>query len=79
MTREERIRQITEAGKTNKYHKDTIDRLIREYNTATNGKSKVTCIKAFCTECVGYDSPVAENIRNCTDTSCPLYAVRPYR
>jgi hypothetical protein len=31
-------------------------------------------IKAFCSECVGFDQ---SEIENCTATDCPLYAYRP--
>lgn len=49
------------------------------------GRAKA-CVKAMCIRCFGgkknrthQDPPLAESIRNCTDTSCPLHIVRPYQ
>jgi len=49
------------------------------YERAACGRaSPRQAIKAFCQSCVGYEN-VAEEIRQCTDAECPLYAYRPYR
>ncbi|MGA2091851.1 MAG: hypothetical protein ABSH16_00390 [Sedimentisphaerales bacterium] len=45
------------------------------YERAVDGKSLRASINSFCLECVGWQK---EEIRNCSDLACPLYAVRPY-
>lgn len=46
------------------------------YDKAVKGKSLRAAINSFCLECVCWQ---IEEIRNCTDLACPLYAVRPYQ
>jgi hypothetical protein len=46
------------------------------YDKAVGGKSLRASINAFCLECVCWQ---IEEIRNCSDFACPLYAVRPYQ
>lgn len=46
------------------------------YDKAIKGKSLRAAINSFCLECVCWQ---IEEIRNCTDLACPLYAVRPYQ
>ena len=41
-----------------------------------NSKSKAEAIKAFCLQCVGFQS---KRVTNCTALKCPLYQVRPYQ
>ena len=38
--------------------------------------SKAFAIKAFCSECTGYDRAA---VRDCSDTGCPLYNHRPFK
>lgn len=46
------------------------------YDKAVKGKSLRAAINSFCLECVCWQ---IEEIRNCTELACPLYAVRPYQ
>ena len=46
------------------------------YDRAVKGKGLRAAVDAQCLECVYYKS---DEIRNCTDLACPLWAVRPYR
>ena len=46
------------------------------YKKAIGGKSLRASVNSFCLECVCWR---IEEIRNCTDLSCPLFAVRPYQ
>ena len=46
------------------------------YDKATKGQSLRAAINSQCLECVCWQ---IEEIRNCTDLACPLYAVRPYQ
>ncbi len=46
------------------------------YDKAVSGRSLRAAINSFCLECVCWR---IEEIRNCTDLACPLYAVRPYQ
>lgn len=46
------------------------------YDKAVSGKSLRAAINSFCLECVCWQ---IEEIRNCTDLACPLYAARPYQ
>ena len=46
------------------------------YDKAVSGKSLRAAINSFCLECVCFQ---IEEIRNCTDLACPLYAMRPYQ
>ena len=55
------------------------DILKKTYLKAVSGKSRNSAIKAFCQYCFGFDSNYRDDIRNCTDMSCPLYPYRPYR
>ena len=49
------------------------------YLRAMSGKSARSAIKAFCQMCFGWETPVADSIRGCTDKACPLYLYRPFR
>ncbi len=47
------------------------------YLKATRGKaSPRAAIKAFCTECVGWNR---QEVHRCTATACPLWMYRPFR
>lgn len=46
------------------------------YRKAVRGKSLRAAVNAQCLECVGWQRV---EVTNCTDTGCPLYAVRPYQ
>ena len=46
------------------------------YRRAVKGRSLRACVNAFCQECVCWQS---REIRLCTDSACPLWAVRPYQ
>lgn len=46
------------------------------YDKAVSGRSLRASINSFCQECVCFQ---IDEIRNCTDLACPLYAVRPYQ
>jgi len=46
------------------------------YDKAVSGKSLRAAINSFCLECVCWQ---IEEIRQCTDLACSLYAVRPYQ
>lgn len=46
------------------------------YDRAVSGDSLRASINSFCLECVCWQ---IEEIRNCSDLACPLYAVRPYQ
>jgi len=46
------------------------------YDRAIGGKSLRAAINSFCLECVCWQ---IQEIRDCTDLACPLYAVRPYQ
>ena len=46
------------------------------YDKAVSGRSLRAAINSFCLECICWQ---IEEIRNCTDLACPLYAVRPYQ
>jgi hypothetical protein len=46
------------------------------YDRAVKGKGLRAAVDAQCLECVYYKS---DEVRNCTDLACPLWAVRPYR
>jgi hypothetical protein len=48
------------------------------YAKAMKGRSLKSAVKAMCYECFGY-SEVADNIKNCAGTGCPLYPYRPYQ
>lgn len=48
------------------------------YESAMQGKSRKTAVKAFCQECMGWESYQIE-IRGCTAQACPLYEYRPYK
>lgn len=43
------------------------------YEKALYGKGRKAKIRMQCLECCGYDP---SEVRNCTDTGCPLYKVR---
>ena len=46
------------------------------YKSAMKGTSRKSAIHSFCLECTGYEK---EEVRLCTDLSCPLYEFRPYK
>lgn len=46
------------------------------YRRAITGDSLRAAVNAQCLECVGF---LSEEVRNCSDSGCPLYMVRPYR
>lgn len=46
------------------------------YDKAMRGKSMRAATKAFCLECVCWQK---EEVRQCTDSACPLYPYRPYK
>ena len=75
----DRLRQIEFAGKANGSHTKTNTRMQDEYRRAMTGKSRVMAVKAFCSECLGWEKPLAIAIRECSDPACPLYPYRPYR
>ena len=49
-----------------------------EYNSGIKKKSMRRAVNSFCRQCFGWEN-VAENIRQCTAKTCPLYAYRPYQ
>jgi len=51
----------------------------RTYDKSRDGKSKTLCIKAMCQECYRHEPRCKADIRECNDSGCPLYPVRPYR
>ena len=48
----------------------------KTYLRAMQGRSMAAGIKAFCTECVGWDR---NEVVRCTALACPLYPYRPFR
>lgn len=42
-------------------------------------KSLRKSINYMCVQCMGNESGVNNDIRNCTAKNCPLYEVRPYQ
>lgn len=46
------------------------------YEKAVRGRSLRASINSFCLECICFQ---VEEIRNCSDKACPLWAVRPYQ
>lgn len=67
---EERQQQIAER-------RSQIPRAYQQtYDRAVKGKSLRAAINSFCLECVCWQ---IQEIRDCTDLACPLYAVRPYQ
>lgn len=46
------------------------------YDKAVSGKSLRAAINSFCLECVCW---ATNEVRNCSDKGCPLWAVRPYQ
>ncbi len=44
------------------------------YDRAVGGRSRKAGIRAFCTECCGYQ---IKEVFRCTDLACPLYSYRP--
>lgn len=43
------------------------------YRRAMTGRSQSAAIRSFCLECMAY---VADEVRYCTDTGCPLFGYR---
>ena len=75
----DRLEQIEWAGKANRYSETTITRMQNEYLQAMAGKSRRLAIKTFCSMCLGWEKPLANAIRACTDQGCSLYSYRPYQ
>ena len=48
----------------------------KTYDKAVERRSFRAAIKAQCLECVCW---ARDEVRNCTDLACPLYAYRPYQ
>ena len=48
----------------------------KTYDKAVTGKSLRAAVNSQCIECCHYQ---IEEVRNCSDLACPLYAVRPYQ
>ncbi len=48
----------------------------KTYDRAVKGKSLRSAVNAQCQECCYYQ---IDEIRNCTDLACQLWAVRPYQ
>jgi hypothetical protein len=46
------------------------------YRRAVEGKSLRACVNSQCLECCGWERA---EVGACTDSGCPLYAVRPYQ
>lgn len=46
------------------------------YDRAVSGQSLRAAVNAQCLECVYWKK---DEIRNCPDAACPLFAVRPYQ
>ncbi|MDI9432344.1 MAG: hypothetical protein QM570_11550 [Planctomycetota bacterium] len=53
--------------------RDVPRRFQKLYRRAMTGRSQSAAIRSFCLECMAY---VADEIRDCTDTGCPLFAYR---
>jgi len=56
-----------------------MDRLVpkkylKQYQKAMSGRSRKEAMRAFCNECIGYQTGEVEL---CTDNGCPLYPYRP--
>ena len=49
---------------------------MRAYLLAVSGRSLRAAVKAFCAECVCWER---DEVRRCTGTDCPLWAVRPFQ
>lgn len=64
-----------EIAKIAKRLEDTPETMRRTYLRAVGGRSKPAAIRAFCSECVGWDR---EEVRRCTAPACPLYPYRPF-
>jgi hypothetical protein len=45
------------------------------YQKAISGQSKTAAIQVHCLECCGWQK---EEVRECTDINCALFAYRPY-
>jgi hypothetical protein len=52
------------------------DMVQRAYNRA-GPSGRDNAIKCKCYECCGYDGGCTEDVRNCADATCPLWAFRP--
>ncbi len=46
------------------------------FERAYRTRSRVAAINAMCLECMGLSR---QEVRDCTDRSCPLWNVRPYK
>jgi len=46
------------------------------YRRAMKGKSKAAGVKAFCSECMGWNR---KEVEKCTAPACPLFPYRPYK
>ena len=70
---------MTQNGRAEKIRKrrESMPRAYRtNYDRAVEGKSLRAAINAQCLDCV---CGQVEEIRHCTDSACPLFAVRPYQ
>jgi len=62
---------------TEQERRDQIPKKYRTvYDKAISGKSRSAAMKAFCLECTMWQK---DEIRLCSDTSCPLYPYRPWK
>lgn len=55
------------------------ERYQRIYAKAMDSKGLRARIKAQCYDCMGWTDGCPSEIRACTDTGCPLYAIRPHQ
>lgn len=59
-----------------KRRKGVPERFRSLFARAYSGKSKAAGVKAFCLECVCYQS---KEVKLCPATACPLWRYRPYQ
>lgn len=76
---------IVRSNKPKKTSTEANDALIKymtpKYKSLANkiiGGSRQAATKAMCIQCVGFEN-AANEIRNCTVFSCPLFNFRPYK
>lgn len=68
---------ITDREKQIEQRLSQIPKIYRAiYKSAMKGTSRKSAIHSFCLQCTGYEK---EEVRLCTDLSCPLYEFRPYK
>ena len=68
-------RTQADIAKITRRLEDVPETMRRAYLRAVGGHSKPAAIKAFCSECVGWER---EEVRLCTAPACPLYPYRPF-